>query len=171
MIFVSTIGSLCRSVSASYQKRDGYSNVLQLLVHKCSPWKCPPPTQGVQRLAGRCGEPGGEADSLLCSFSICSEELSRRQPGGGDLCVVRPQWSGSDGLYERGSWLVPRENPEYLATAFNQSSSFLRGFLRIHIYLYDNVLYFSWRQYHGTMRNFKNILNMELKVLSMQATG
>ena len=129
------------------------------------------PTQGVQRLAGRCGESGGEADSLLCSFSISSEKLSRRQPGGGDLCVVRPQWSGSDGLYERGSWLVPRENPEYLATAFNQSSSFLRGFLRIHIYLYDNVLYFSWRQYHGTMRNFRNILNMEFKVLSLQATG
>ena len=170
MIFVSTIGSLCRSVSASYQKRDGYSNVLQLLVHKCSPWKCPPPTQGVQRLAGRCGEPGGEADSLLCSFSICSEELSRRQPGGGDLCVVRPQWSGSDGLYERGSWLVPPENRQFLATAFNHK--FLhQSFLRIHIYLYDNVLYFSWRQYQGTMRNFKNILNMEFKVLSLQATG
>ena len=31
------------------------------------------PTQGAQRLAGRCGEPGGEEDSLLCSFSFCSE--------------------------------------------------------------------------------------------------
>ena len=31
------------------------------------------PTQGAQRLAGRCREPGGEEDSLLSSFSICSE--------------------------------------------------------------------------------------------------
>ena len=30
MIFVSTVGSLCRSVSASYQKREGYSDVLMV---------------------------------------------------------------------------------------------------------------------------------------------
>ena len=170
MIFVSIIGSLCRSVLNIISKERRVQQCTTVTSAQLLSMKMSPPTQGAQRLTGRCREPGGEADSLLCSFSICSEKLSRRQPGGGDLCVVRPQWSGSDGLYERGSWLVPRENHEFLATAFNHKFLHQSSF-RIHIYLYNIVLYFSERQYHGTMIYFMNILNMELQELSLQATG